>query len=240
MARTLDVCGAYWISSNTEVCSTTAPLVTARFSPTPRAPAAGCHQPLPAERADQRVVAGGQAFDEVVDDEPHLLVVAPVQLGVGKQTFDRFGAGKVRLHNPVQHWILLPGRVAEPLVGPRRSAVGFTGRDRAELTGERVGATGDRARVLGEVRPEPGPGGVRHHPAGERPGGAGEQQVERCGQLVGGLGGGAHGVCHCYRVLSVAGTVMSRFWTFPVGPLGSASTSQTRRGYLYAATRSLT
>ena len=37
-----------------------------------------------------------------------------------------------------------------------------------------------------------------------------------------------------------AGMTMSRFWILPVGPLGSASTIHTWRGYLYAATWVLT
>ena len=199
-----------------------------------RAQTAGIDQRLPAQRTDQRVVAGRQALHKVVDDELHLLVVAPIQLRVGKQPLGGLGTCQIGLHDSVQQRILLPRRIGEAFVGARRSAVRLAGGDIAEFTGQRADPVRHRAGVLGEVAGEARPGGVRHHPAGEGLGGAGEKQVERRSQLVDFGGGvlGIRGFCHGYRVLSVAGTVMSRFWTLPVGPLGNASTSQTWRGYL--------
>ena len=196
-----------------------------------RAQTAGVDQRLPAQRTDQRVVAGRQAFDKIVDDELHLLFVAPIQLRVREQLLGRLGACQIGLHDPVQQRILLPRRITEALVGACRSAVRLAYGDIAELTGQRANSVGHRAGVLSEVAGEAGPGGVRHHPAGERLRGAGEKQVEWRGQLVD-FGRGVLGSCHGYRVLSVVGTVMSRFCTLPVGPFGRASTNQTWRGYL--------
>src|ERR1700753_2430912 len=93
--------------------------------------------------------------------------------------------------------------------------------------------------MLSQAGAETGPSGVRQHSVGEWLCGTGEQQVEWCGQLVG-FGHRICRSCHGYRVLSLVGMVISRLRSFPVGPLGRASTSQTRRGYLYAATRALT
>ena len=196
-----------------------------------RAQTAGVDQRLPAERTDQRVVAGRQALHKIVDDELHLLVVAPIQSSVGEQSFGGLGACQIGLHDSVQQRILLPRRVTEALVGPCRNAVRLARGDTAELTGQRANPVGHRAGVLSEVAGEAGPGRVRHHPAGEWLRGAGEKQVERRSQLVD-FGRGFRGSCHSYRVLSVVGTVISRLSTLPVGPLGRASTSQTWRGYL--------
>src|ERR1700721_1228840 len=63
------------------------------------------------------------------------------------------------------------------------SAVRLAHSDIAELTGQRAHSVGHRAGVLSEVAGEAGPGGVRHHPAGEGLSGAGEEQVEGGSQI---------------------------------------------------------
>ena len=103
---------------------------------------------------------------------------------VGKQLFSGLGTRQIGLHDSVQQRILLPRGVDEAFVGARRNAVRLADGDIAELTGQRANTVGDGTRVLGKVAGEAGPGGVRHHPAGEWLGGAGEQQVEWGGQLV--------------------------------------------------------
>ena len=49
-----------------------------------------------------------------------------------------------------------------------------------------------------------------------------------------------HGAASRHSWPRSAGMTISRFWILPVGPLGSASTIHTWRGYLYAATWPLT
>src|SRR5262249_44782914 len=156
------------------------------------------------------------------------------QRSVGKQPLSGLGTRQIGLHDSVQQRILLPRRISEAFVGACRNAVRLADRDITEFAGQRANPAGHRARMLSQVAREASRGGVRHHPAGEGLGGAGEEQVERRSQLVDSGRGilGIRGLSHDYRVLSVVGTVMSRFWTLPVGPLGSASTSQSWRGYL--------
>jgi hypothetical protein len=55
-----------------------------------------------------------------------------------------------------------------------------------------------------------------------------------------GLRTGTEGRSASYAVATCSGTSISRLRILPVGPLGSSSRNQTRRGYLYAATWSLT
>src|SRR6202012_5347070 len=87
-----------------------------------RAQTAGIDQRLPAERTDQWVVAGRQPFDDVVDDDLHLLFVTPIQLRVREQLLSGLGASQIGLHDPVQQRILLPRSVTEEPVGACRSA----------------------------------------------------------------------------------------------------------------------
>ena len=66
---------------------------------------------------------------------------------------------------------------------------------------------------------------------------AGQQQIQRCGELVCTLTGRGY---HADYASSNGGGTTSRRNSFPVGPVGRLSTNQIRRGYLYAATRPLT
>ena len=66
------------------------------------------HQPWPARSRHVRHTGDGhakrrrQAFDGVVEDEPHPRFVAPVQVGVGEQLLGGVRRGQVALHDAMQ------------------------------------------------------------------------------------------------------------------------------------------
>ena len=106
------VCGAYWMSSKTSVRRTTAPGVSARFSPTAnllvstvegrlgksrREVARAADQVHPAlvdarlddRRVRPREVRRRERVEQVADGEARLALGAPVDVGVGDQAVDR-------------------------------------------------------------------------------------------------------------------------------------------------------
>ena len=179
------------MSSNTSLRYTTAPGVTARCSPTVNASgstidgirggaaiscrkrrnpltiaqATGVDDRLPAQRADQRVVARCEPFHDDVEQESDSFSVAPIEFRVGEQAVDELGGGLVRLHRTLHQRIAMPCRVAESLVGLGRSAIRCARRDRGELAPERPHPFGDDARAARQIQAEPGPRCVWHCPA---------------------------------------------------------------------------
>ena len=83
----------------------------------------GVDDRLPAQRADQRVVARCEPFHDDVEHESDSFGVAPVEFRVGEQVGHEFGGGQVRLHRTLRQRIGLPCWIAETLVGLGRSAI---------------------------------------------------------------------------------------------------------------------
>ena len=125
----------------------------------------GVDDRLPAQRADQRVVARCKPFHDDVEHESDSFRVAPIEFRVGEQAVHDLGGGQVRLHRTLHQRIGLPCRIAESLVGLGRSAIGCARRDRGELAPERPHPFGDDARAAGQIQAEPAPRCVWHHPA---------------------------------------------------------------------------
>ena len=67
-------------------------------------------------RVDQRDVAGSGRLDDVLEEEPHALAVAWVEVGVDQQLLDGLSAGQVELDQPLQQRVLGPGDIGEPAV----------------------------------------------------------------------------------------------------------------------------
>jgi hypothetical protein len=198
------------------------------FQPAHGAQSAGVDHCFPADRAEQRVVGRRQPLDDVVEDEPHRLRVAPIQLRVAQQRVGRLRRGQVRLHCSLQQGISLPCRIDEAFVTLRGDTFAGPDGDRAQFAGQGGAAVSEGALPFGEIDPEAGPGSIREHAAGESSGGVGQQQVQRCGEFV----GARDRVRHDCVALSVVGTVTSRRRILPVAPFGRLSTIHTRRGYL--------
>src|SRR6266536_3251769 len=175
--RTVGVCGAYWISSNTSVRNTTAPGVAPRLSPTAKSePSTICG------------MRGALAMSRSRFSPPRRKFIPPLSIAALNEA--GFNTGT-----------LLGDHLAQPVGGAARPADQPAG----ELDG----------------------GHVRGQPPYRPEGGVDQQGIQGYGQVVDLRRG--HGP-------SSTGGRISRLSTLPVGPLGSASSSQTLRGYLYAAT----
>jgi hypothetical protein len=59
-----------------------------------------------------------------------------VEVGVADQPVQRTADRKVRLHQAVKPRVLVPDRIAEAAVAPRRLDLGVPRRDPAELSGQ--------------------------------------------------------------------------------------------------------
>ena len=91
---------------------------------------------------------GAQRLDQVVDEEAHPLLVAPVESGVADQLFGGLPAGEVGLHEPAQQRVLRPGLVGESAVALGRTERRRADRDPAEprRRASRPGAASRRGR----------------------------------------------------------------------------------------------
>ena len=186
----LSVCGAYWISSNTSVRSTTAPGVTARSradlerrgvdhagdpgaaghvvhevaQTAQEARSAGVDELLRRRRVQQRSVGRRQGVDEVLDQEPQPLAGAVVEVRVVHQPVGGLPDREVRLQPAAQQRVPGPGRVGEPAVAARGATSEAPATMRptsdARSTTRDADARGRRASARAQV-PSSDPGRIR-------------------------------------------------------------------------------
>src|ERR1035437_6179246 len=264
---TFSVTGWYWMSSNCSHECTTPPGVTARSRPTSNASAAtidgtrggggqvrdegaqATHHALAAcvderlgrDRAEQRVVARRGRGDQVAEKESQPRIVAPAELGAGQQRLGRRARGQVSLDAALEPGIAGPGRIGETAIPRGGRARGPARRDPAQLGAEQRRLTADHPGSASQGDGQPQQRAVRPEAAHDAEGRVGQQQVKgtrrvrrvrrACVRRACVRRGSAHPAS--------SGGRTSRRRIFPVGPLGSDSTSQICRGYLYAATLSL-
>ena len=135
----------------------------------------------------QRQVARRQRLDQVVHQEAHPLVVAPVQPRVVDQRAGGPIGGQVALHGAVQQRVLRPRRVGEPAVPLGRRDGRGADADPGQLRGQAAQPAAGRQRVAGQPGGEPDRRGVRGQPAPRAQRGVDEQRIERSrpvGQLL--------------------------------------------------------
>ena len=139
---------------------------------------AGVDDRLEHRGVEQRAVAGGRRLDQVVDDEPHPLVVAPVEVGVVDQATRCRSHRQVGLQCPAEQRVVGPARVGEAPVLLVRRELGTAQADPRQLTGQVAGPPHDPARAPGQVRGEAQTRDTGQEPAQRVEGSVGEQQVE--------------------------------------------------------------
>ncbi|MCW2705513.1 MAG: hypothetical protein JWQ37_3508 [Blastococcus sp.] len=175
---------------------------------------------------DQRDVARGGGLDEVVEEEAHALVVAPVEVGVGDELVKRLPGGQVSLDQPAQDRVLGPARIGEPPVPARGRDRRRAGNRLGELTAERGDPPPGRPRVAGEPHNPPNRRRVGGEPAQRTERGVDEQGVDWC-RLLGGV--------HLRREDDVAGHPKLQTWSGRTAPAGRAR-RQPMRGTLRPST----
>src|SRR5689334_3453573 len=113
----MSVRGAYSMSSNTSVRSTTEPGLAARFSPAEEAAqsarevaAAFVHDGVEHRRVRPGEVRWGERVEQVARGEARVALSTPVGGGVVDQLVERRAGGQIGLQYPVQQPVALPGR----------------------------------------------------------------------------------------------------------------------------------
>jgi hypothetical protein len=99
----------------------------------------GIEQRLPADRAQQRIIAWCGGRDQVGEQEPQPRLIAPAQPGPGQQDLGRLARRQVRLHGAPEEGIAFPGRVGEAAVARTGCDRGPPGRDPAEFGAQPAG-----------------------------------------------------------------------------------------------------
>jgi hypothetical protein len=164
-----------------------------------------------------------QRVEDVGRREARPALGAPVGLRVGDQAVDRAAGRQVGLQDAPQEPVGLPCRVGEAPVALARAQLAPPRRDAREVAAEPGEPPSHAIGSARQARPD-ARGRARADDASPRRRRCrvGEQDVER--------GTGAGG--HAHACAPATGAWISRLRIFPVGPLGSASTNHTWRGYL--------